>query len=73
MKDKGGPAFQKSGHLTEDCEPLDEPADGMSLRDWFAGMAMASIISRSHCQFPDPEPCWAYDCADNMIAERGKP
>ena len=45
--DDGGPAFP----LTEDAvnfKNKDFPMQGMSLRDWFAGMALQGILSDSN-------------------------
>jgi hypothetical protein len=48
---------------------------GMSLRDWFAGQALAGILA----SYPPNEKIdvsivamWSYDLADAMIAEREK-
>ena len=61
-KDTGGPAF-----------PSTYPnRDGMTLRDWFAGQALAGILA-------DPNGPWqgaaerSYYQADAMLAERSKP
>lgn len=72
MRD-GGPAFPRSGE-TADCEPQ----DGMSLRDWFAGMAMQGLIAAgAHtpedvtAKFTDElVASWSYSQADAMLAER---
>lgn len=69
-KNNGGPAFpcQELGtqHATEQMD------HGMSLRDWFAGQALAGICShndtwglptKNHIAFT------AYELADAMIAE----
>jgi len=57
----GGPAFPKNGGEI-----------GMSLRDWFAGQALA-VLADTNVQL---QPCdlanYAYDVADSMIAERAK-
>lgn len=47
-----------------------EAAGGMSLRDWFAGMAMAAIPTRhlSHAELAEA----AYNAADAMLEERAK-
>lgn len=60
----GGPAFPV---------PRDAPVDGMSLRDWFAGQALAGMLadaSRSGSveHYVDD----AYSIADSMLAERQK-
>ena len=63
MKD-GGPAFP--------AVPNPDFYRGLSLRDWFAGMALREL------RMSDPAYDWkklaarAYDYADAMIAEREK-
>ena len=49
-----------------------EGSPGMSLRDWFAGQALAGDVAASHNQRPDPKTAaqFAYDCADAMLAQR---
>ena len=68
MTDKindGGPAFPQ-GHLDG---PQVDPS-GMSLRDWFAGMALPAVIERKTCAYPDQVAAISYRIADAMIAER---
>lgn len=62
MKDQGGPAF-----LVDDC-------CGMTLRDWFAGQALAGMQASVTEDWPDPEIVAekAYQCADAMLEERAK-
>ena len=48
---------------------------GLSLRDWFAGMALQGYMSYSHPQsivgtFPESAAKTAYQCADEMLAAR---
>jgi hypothetical protein len=48
---------------------------GMSLRDWYAGMALQGYMAYSHPQsivgtFPESAAETAYQCADAMIAAR---
>ena len=73
----GGPAF--SGGLfepqhggTNDREPWNA---GMSLRDWFAGQALAGFVVRQSAAFSDAETGakFAYRYADAMIAARSTP
>jgi len=48
---------------------------GMTLRDWFAGQALAGIASISSENFslpPHEEAEWAYQRADAMLAAREK-
>jgi hypothetical protein len=69
-RDDGGPAFPRSDYDNSDA--------GMSLRDWFAGQALAGILGGG---FADTIPhddlnggrdaaAFAYQYADAMIAER---
>ena len=66
----GGPAFPAKSHTGVICY-------GMSLRDWFAGQALAYWIKHqmeNDC-YQKNEPLaerWAYDTADKMLAEREK-
>ena len=71
----GGPAFPTqfdygpSGHQT---------VDGMSLRDWFAGQALAGILANAKLNAADGgySPAMAaadaFTTADAMLAARGK-
>ena len=70
----GGPAFACAGH-SPDCGQMFQ--SGMSLRDWFAGMALqgmlAGLFSDQHQlarinEFAEG----AYQYADAMIRQRGK-
>ena len=71
MKNDGGPAFPVVA-----LEPPYYIKEGMTLRDWFAGQALETIISL--CQNRDgywsttAVACNAYEVADAMIAEREK-
>jgi hypothetical protein len=67
----GGSAFPMGYH------PEGNNADhtGMSLRDWFAGMAMQGLLSKDYYSFTsdlDDAVIQAYKVADAMIAERKK-
>ena len=71
----GGPAFPVS------YGPDGAPgyADGMTLRDYFAGQALAGIASRIAVYDDGPDVEWidvavlhAYAYADAMLAERSK-
>ena len=42
------------------------PFGGMTLRDWFAGQALATC----HPDSPQKLAWWAYQIADAMLAER---
>jgi hypothetical protein len=60
-KKTGGTAFPVSG--------AESAAPGMSLRDWFAGQALASGIDK---RIPAELAQACYYIADAMIAERDK-
>jgi len=63
----GGPGFPTT---------MDNWADGfggMSLRDWFAGMAAVGFINSDIDLGAEKAACWAYELADAMLAERERP
>jgi hypothetical protein len=70
----GGPAFPVSVGMGPLSAQFASP--GMSLRDWFAGMALQGMFSIKIT--PDSRPIaegfaiQAYQFADSMIAERNK-
>lgn len=58
-------------------DDMHEPGYGMTLRDWFAGQAMAAIIAKiPFSEFPEDWSPYektaigAYDYADAMLAAR---
>ena len=59
----GGPAFPCSGRIDASF------AEGMSLRDWYAGIVLQGLDLK---QSKDFLASWAYQIADAMIAERQK-
>ena len=71
----GGPAFPT---LTPDYSkngyPIPREADGMSLRDWFAGQALIGYLTNPN--YEDSADAnfakWSYATADALIAEREK-
>jgi hypothetical protein len=68
----GGPAFPRPAN-----PPYNSSANGMSLRDWFAGQALAGIMANARLvtvlaeSKQDPASC-AYEMAEFMMAERDK-
>ncbi len=63
----GGQAFPRAG------DELADAVDGMSLRDWFAGQALAGILSNRCNHASDGLAAnWSYVIADAMLAERAK-
>lgn len=80
----GGPAFPSGERLSIDAagrrdDRLSQPLhDGMSLRDWFAGQALAGFLASPHRAGQEANEgsltaaMWSYDQADAMLAARGK-
>lgn len=73
--DNGGPAFPSGELDMDDCKTAYAP--GMSLRDWFAGKALAGLgtwtpnaryTDRAGICFNRAE--WAYEQADTMLEVR---
>ncbi len=68
----GGPAFPHSGHDDHHGD-IAYPDAGMSLRDWFAGQALAGLIHRGFTEFGNRESGYtalAYTYADAMLKQR---
>ena len=68
-RNDGGPAFPNAG--------LDaDPASGMTLRDYFAGQALAALLTHRWVRVNMSDVELAEDCygrADALLAEREKP
>ena len=64
-RDDGGPAFAH-GDPTHGGDP------GMSLRDYFAGQALAGLVmNKRHIAFhPTDDAKWVYELADAMLEAR---
>jgi len=60
----GGFAFPQSN---PDVAYSDYIGGGMTLRDWYAGQALAGLASNNH---PDRAAAIAHQCADAMLAAR---
>lgn len=70
--DDGGPAFPRTAN--DDDRNADIYSEvGMSLRDWFAGQALAGDIAGiTNTADPKRMASVAYEMADAMLAERSK-
>lgn len=74
----GGPAFPRAGFLSEIETPEqviaqyeNKPEQGMSLRDYFAGQALAGALADPTCDVSPIELAKAaYREADAMLAAR---
>lgn len=87
-KNDGGPAFPQLVNSGVICMTADETPvfdkelkGGMSIRDWFAGQALAGMVNATLCaslhnsaQTPQEDvlATWAYAQADAMLAARGE-
>lgn len=78
-KHDGGPVFPTDAiqHTDEDgcITEIDEGSHGMTLRDWYAGQALAGILAGWHDDAKWNEhriAVVAYEFADAMVAERNK-
>ena len=78
-KNDGGPAFPDQGQRKETNGTWNQQwSPGMSLRDWFAGMALQGLLAaEAHprsigttYELQEQIPEHAYKFADAMIAER---
>lgn len=69
--DDGGPAFPVASWMND--HGIEVPGnDGMSLRDWFAGQALAGFSANPECHGWNFEQAadYAYQQADAMLAAR---
>ena len=71
-KNTGGPAFPTENE--HQSGPSTMHYEGMTLRDWFAGQALAGILTDTSYDHGKPEIIAkrSYQMADAMLAERSK-
>lgn len=70
----GGAAFPRPASYDKFNDENFPPWDGMSLRDWFAGMAMQGELASEQYGNKDCKMLaeWCYLVADAMLQARGK-
>ncbi len=66
----GGPAFPRYAEYDPSWVRIHDGAEGMTLRDWFAGMALQGFASESGRYDSKGAAVDAYAWADAMIAAR---
>lgn len=69
-RDNGGPAFPVPEVRLPDGTGVVQGADGMTLRDWFAGQALAGLLASDRIGQMVDNAKDAYTIADAMLAER---
>lgn len=73
-KNNGGAAFPRSASFPPGAGVLswNDEQDGMTLRDWFAGQALAGFLSNPTIGVTNPPKAanWAYAYADEMLEAR---
>lgn len=68
-KDTSGPAFPSQELDGQGC-PRTELHPGMTLRQWYAGMAMQGFLSDpNYCPDPKSTAMDAFNIADAMLAQ----
>jgi len=69
----GGPAFPRIRSYVDTFGFVHQESDGMTLRDYFAGQALAGMLAGAD-SWPDSKITAnaAYCVADAMLAERAK-
>ena len=69
---KGGAAFQHDNYIKHDAgDVMIYRHSGMTLRDWFAGQALAGLLSSGGSASWEQDAANAYQAADAMIQARG--
>ena len=66
----GGPAFPRPYSATDEV-PI-PGQQGMSLRDWFAGQALASMAHPEATELAKASAVYAWEVSDAMLAEKAE-
>jgi len=72
MTDKNPPAFPAQMVSSDGNTTVTDCYSGMSLRDWFAGMALNSMTDFRHADDLEPMAAHSYQIADAMLEARSK-
>ena len=72
-RDDGGPAFPREEVVMRDGTRYGPVQPGMSLRDWFAGQALAGLCAAQVSPSVVVVVEEAYQLADAMLAARKEP
>lgn len=67
-QDNGGPAFPASGEVICDNGHYELKQEGMSLLDWFAGMALQGDMASQSTDICE----WGNNTRDEFLQERAK-
>ena len=71
-KDNGGPAFPGFRENYEVGVRIQTAHEGMTLRDWFAGQALAGMLARNLEMPADKCGVYSYEIADAMLKARAQ-
>lgn len=71
-KPENPPAFPTPDQYTPGGQPVMQGSSGMTLRDWFAGQALAGMCAQPTDGNANADARYAYHLADAMLAERAK-
>ena len=71
-QNNGGPAFPAPYEQHHDCQGKPLGDGGMSLRDYFAGQALAGYFAAPHTYHRNATDCasYMYEMADAMLVAR---
>lgn len=66
----GGPAFPCESNIIMNGKQATVPAQGITVRDYFAAAALSGLLANSSWELGWRETSQhAYECADEMLAE----
>jgi hypothetical protein len=71
--DRGGQVYTHSGFVAEHFEDTINEQQGITRRDWLAGLAMQGILAQGGSEIAHKVASDAYAYADAMIAQGNAP